>query len=90
MVIMIKAIEKYYTVQQLACLLEFDASTIRAKAAQGQFGPGVLNVGGKDIRIPASGVNAWIENNRLVAMDLEPIAARTVGELGRKIAERQE
>lgn len=88
---MIKPIEKYYTVQQLGWLLELDAKTIRLKAHAGAFGDAVLNLEGKDLRVPASGVNAYLENQRVFPRDVEPIAARSVGELRRKAAtlERQ-
>lgn len=78
-------VEKYYTVQQLAWLLEFDRKTILEWVKAGKFGPHCLNVGGTDIRVPASGVNAW-RGNQLLAQDTEPIAARSAGELKRKAA----
>lgn len=77
-------VEKYYTVQQLAWLLEFDAKTIRTKAAAGEFGPDVLNIGGKDIRVPASGVHVFTRNHLLAPRVEEPVVARSPGELVRK------
>lgn len=86
------AVEHYYTVQQLAFLLQFDRKTILVWVRDGRFGSGCLNVDGKDVRVPASGVNEFARNQRIDApgrledVDLEPIAARTAGELKRKAA----
>lgn len=79
-------VEKYYTAQQLGWLLELSDKTIRVKAHAGEFGPDVLNLDGKDIRIPASGVHAYTANHRLCAREELPVAARSEGELRRKVA----
>ncbi len=79
------AVERYYSVAQLAILLDFAPKTIRDKIIAGAFGDGVLKVDA-DSRIPVSGIRFFESNNRLFAPDLEPIAARTEGELRRKLA----
>lgn len=83
---MIKTVEKYYTVQQLAWLLEFDRKTILEWVRGGKFGGECLNVDGSDVRVPSSGVELWRRNHlmTLPERDVEPVAARTLGELRRK------
>lgn len=80
-------VECYYTVQQLAWMLQFDRKTILEWVRAGKFGADCLNVEGKDVRVPASGVRFWELNHRIQlaeARDLAPIVARTLGELKRK------
>ncbi len=81
-------IEKYYTVQQLAWLLEFDRKTVGRWVLDGKFGDQVLRFEGNDVRVPASGVNFYLANCRVLAhghQNTEPVAARTAGELKRKV-----
>lgn len=82
-------VEKYYTVQQIAWLLEFDRKTIAEWARAGCFGPNVVNIEGKDVRVPASGVQAFLLNHQtgagLAGRGTEPVAARSAGELRRKV-----
>jgi hypothetical protein len=90
-----RGVEKYYSVWQTAHLLDLAEETVIDKLKAGQFGTGVVNLGGtggKDgkpyYRIPASGLNAYLDARRLfsedINHDLQPVAARTVGELRRK------
>lgn len=82
-----RAVEKYYSIQEVALLVSLHESTIITKMKARDFGDDVVNLGSDqrpDYRIPASGVNAWLAARRLFS---EPgIAARSVGELRRKSA----
>lgn len=78
-------VEKYYTAQELAFLLGFDRRTIIDHAKAKKFGEGVVNIEGNDWRIPGSGVNAWLALHRVFASPIEPVTARSEGELRRKI-----
>lgn len=81
-----KAVEKYYTILEAALLLSVSTRTIERKVAARELGD-VVNLGTIDrpvYRIPASGLNAYLEAHKLSA---EPgIAARSIGELRRKAA----
>lgn len=86
-----RAVELFYTVQQAGLLLAFCDKTIIAKLKAREFGDAVVNLGSEerpDYRIPASGINGYLEARRLFSESsrLEPIAARTTGELRRKLA----
>lgn len=86
-----KAVESYYTVQRAALLLDLSDRTIKDLAKAGMFGPEVVDLGTPakpDLRIPASGINEYLNARRLFSESVsdEPIAARTVGELRRKAA----
>lgn len=81
-----KAVEMYYTVQATALLLGFCDKTVIQKLKAGDFGFGVVDQGSgerADYRIPASGINACLEQRR-VFPEAKPISARTAGELRRK------
>ncbi len=84
-------VEKYYTVTQLAFLFERTNETIIDRIKRGDYGHGVINTGSEakpDYLVPVSGINAYIAARRLFSEspDLEPIAARSEGELRRKHA----
>ena len=80
-----KVLEMYYTVGETALLVRLCTKTVLQKLRAGEFGDAVVNLGSAerpDYRLPASGVNAWLERCRVFT---EPgIAARTEGELRRK------
>lgn len=92
-----KVVELYYTIGDLCVLLRFGPTAIRQKIKAGEFSPpgadgkpdlgNILNVGGKDIRVPASGVNFWMDKHRMGAVS--PVKARNRGELVRKIRQGQ-
>lgn len=86
-----KAVEKYYSIAELALLVGLSAKTITVKMRAREFGDGVVNLGsdkpgGEDFRVPASGFNAWLERRRVFSEVASPpgIAARSVGELRRR------
>ena len=80
-------LEKYYRVRDVALLLDFSTKWIAERAKAGDFGR-CFSVVGEDgrgeLRIPSSGVNAYIERNKVPRLEIQPIAARTEGELRRK------
>jgi hypothetical protein len=77
-------IEKYYRVRDVALLLDFCTKWVVERAKAGEFGR-CFCLEGDDYRIPAAGVNAFIERNRVRPKEeIKPIAARTEGELRRK------
>lgn len=84
-----KAVEKYYSVAECALLLSFCTKTVIEKLKAREFGDEVVNLGGErqpDYRIPASGLNAYLERRRVFSESASPgIFARTVGELRRKV-----
>jgi hypothetical protein len=87
-----KAVEMYYSIEQVALLVGLSTKTIGVKMHAGEFGRGVVNLGsdapgGADYRIPASGVNAWLESRRLFSTGepLPGVSARSIGELRRKV-----
>ena len=84
-----RAVEKYYSVTETCLLLSVSSDTVIRRMRAGEFGPDCVNLGsaaGPDFRIPASGINAWLERCRVYT---EPgIAARSVGELRRKVASK--
>ena len=88
---MSKLVEKYYSVSQLAFLFEKANETIIDRIKRGDFGAGVFNAGSEakpDYMVPVSGINAYIAARRLFSEspDIQPIAARSEGELRRKLA----
>ena len=80
-----RAVEKYYSPAEVSLLLSLCTKTVIEKLKAGDFGEQVVNLGSElrpDYRIPASGMNAWLERRRVFT---EPgIAARSAGELRRK------
>jgi hypothetical protein len=78
-------IEKYYRGKDVALLLDFSDKWVLQRVKAGDFGSCFYVAG--DWRIPASGVNAFI-NRHAVARGVvgEPVPARTEGELRRKLA----
>lgn len=83
-----KAVEKFYTVAEVALLLSVCTKSVLRKIRAREFGEAIVNLGGAerpDYRVPASGLNAYLEAHRVFS---EPgIAARSVGELRRKSRE---
>lgn len=65
-----RAVEMYYTVQAVGLLLGFCPKTVIVKLKAGEFG---------------SGVNGYLDARRVFS-EVEPIAARSIGELRRKAA----
>jgi len=77
--------EFFYSQTDLAVLFRRTPKTILAKIKAGEFGPGVIQDGG-DYFVPASGVNLFVEQHRIFAEPtVEPVPARTLGELRRKL-----
>ena len=50
----------------------------------------VVQLDGDDVRIPACGINAYLEAHPWKPQDVNPITARTVGELRRKAASEKQ
>lgn len=86
-----RAVEKYYSVSETALLLSIHTNTVKTHLHAGNFGGECVNIASDarpDYRIPASGINAWLERRRVLT---EPgIAARTVGELRRKAVAKEQ
>ena len=58
------ALPQYITAARLARQLDLaDARTIRDRVRRGEFGGGVVLVGG-EMRIPVDAVKAWLEGRR--------------------------
>lgn len=93
-----KEIEQYYSVRLAAERLGLHERTVVIKLKARAFGNGVVNLSSTaapDYRIPASGLNAFLNARRIFLPDCNaqsepkpelPIAARTIGELRRKAA----
>jgi hypothetical protein len=83
-----RVVEKFYSVQEIALLLSMSPKWVIGKLNEKAFGTGVKNLGSDrapDYRVPASGINAFLET---CAVFSEPgIAARSTGELRRKVQE---
>jgi excisionase family DNA binding protein len=77
-----RAVEKYYSVQEVALLLSFSERWVRDQVQSGRLDR-VVRIG-RDVRVPASAINALLEMHsgrpRMVG-----IPARSVGELRRKL-----
>ena len=81
-----KAVEAYYTIKMVSALLCLHGKTISLKLRAGEFGRDVVNLGSEaapDWRIPASGINAYLDARKPFT-EPEPISARSIGELRRK------
>lgn len=65
-----KALEKHYTVAEVALLLGFSERWVRERIQDGSFGSlergasGPVQIGGTDWRVPASAINAYVERWR--------------------------
>lgn len=87
---MIRIVEKYYAVRELAFLLGFSETYIRIRIKSGEFSPSgnpmenIVEVG-SDIRVPASGVVFWLQKHPLKSAAGMGVAARSPGELRRKL-----
>lgn len=82
-----RAVEKFYSVEETALLLSLCTKTVLERMKLGEFGDQVVNLGSPErpaYRVPASGINAWLETRR-VFLDFG-VAARSTGELRRKVA----
>jgi hypothetical protein len=88
-----RAVEKFYSVAECALLLSLCDKTVIVKLKAREFGADVVNLGSElrpDYRVPASGLNAYLAARRLFSdqtVNIIPpgIAARTIGELRRKV-----
>jgi excisionase family DNA binding protein len=80
--------EKYYSVAEVALLLSCSADTVKRRIKSGKLGLGVVNIGedgkGADWRVPASGLNAYLQARRLFNEAEPGVTARSIGELRRK------
>lgn len=86
-----RAVEKYYSVAEACLLLSLCSKTVLERLKARELGEDVVNLGSEqrpDYRIPASGLNAWLDRRRVFSETSFPngIAARTPGELRRKLA----
>jgi hypothetical protein len=88
------AVEKYYSVNELIELLSVSEKTIRRRIKSGAFGK-VVDVGTVTrpcIRVPATGVNAYLERHQVQrrsrpdVFEAMGMKARTAAELRRKLA----
>lgn len=80
-----RVVELYYKVSELALLLRFSESWVRERIQAGDFGE-CLDIDG-DLRIPASGVNAFLAQK---PYQYSPgVKARNRGELMRKLAKQK-
>ena len=80
-----RAVEKFYSVHETALLLSLCSKTVIEKLKARAFGEAVVNLGSDlrpDYRIPASGINAWLDSRRVFSEI--GISARSTGELRRK------
>lgn len=86
------AVEKYYSVTECALLMSVSKKDVVRKLKAGEFGEDIVNIGTEkrpDYRIPASGWNQYVRARRVFTNSNEPgIAARSVGELRRKVLNR--
>lgn len=85
-------VEAYYTAAELATLLKFSKQWVVNHVLCGDFGVCVRIGAGRtaDYRVPASGVNAWIKRNAVLGdVAVEPVLARSAGELRRKLSDEQ-
>ena len=82
------AVEMYYTVGEVSLLLRLHERTVRERIHAREFGAGVVNLGGEraDYRIPASGINAYLDRRRIFVEDEPGIVGRSIGELRRKVS----
>ena len=81
-----RAVEKFYSVAEVSLLLSLCSKTVLEKIKARDLGTEVVNLGSElrpDYRVPASGINAWLESRRVFSVP--GIAARSVGELRRKV-----
>lgn len=75
-----RAVEKFYTVAEVALLLSFSDRWVRDRCRAGEF-PNVISIDG-DVRIPAGDVNALLEASRREDLG---VLARSKGELLRRV-----
>jgi hypothetical protein len=94
-----RAIEKFYSVQEVALLLGFEAQWVRERVKDGSFldphfvprwegetDLSVVELGG-ETRIAASGINRVLAKHAKAGVN--PIKARNMAELRRREAERK-
>lgn len=82
-------VEMHYTVQEAAMLFRLHEATVLQRMKAGDYGQ-FYNLGTErrpDYRIPASGLNADLERRR--GFTELGVAARSVGELRRKIKHQE-
>lgn len=68
-----KVCEKYYTIADLCLLLSYSHKWIVQQIKDGKFGTGVLDING-EYRIPASGVNLFVEQHPFLPEGIKPRA----------------
>lgn len=96
---MSRAVEKYYTVAETAMLMELNRRTVVEKLLKREFGDAVVDLAKKgphdepkthDYRIPASGINAYLNARRVFfTTDELGVTARNEGELRRKASGKE-
>lgn len=80
--------ELHFPVDEVASRLRLCDATVRRKLERGEFGDQIVDLGGGDIRVPLSGIEFFLSQGRRVYRERKPkagIAARTAGELRRKV-----
>lgn len=85
------AVEMHYTIAEVSLLLRLHSETVRERMKAGHYGQ-YFNMGTElrpDWRIPASGVNADLHRRRAFTETEPGVAARSVGELRRKIGKEK-
>lgn len=68
---MTRVVELYYTVGDLCTLLRYSDTWVKLRIKAGEFGPDVLDING-EYRIPASGVNTFLELRRFNPTTIKP------------------
>lgn len=81
-----RALEKYYAISEVALLLGVSKRWVWDRIARKLLGD-VVELDGGDVRIPASGVNSYLESRKYEPPGVNGIAARTTGALRRKVTE---
>lgn len=82
------AVEMFYTINEVSLLLRLHESTVRQRLHRREFGDAVVNLGSEerpDFRIPASGINAYLERRRIFLERELGVPASSEAELRRKV-----
>lgn len=85
---MTRAVEMYYSVQEIGLLIRLCEKVVIEKLKAREFGEEVVNLGSEQrpvYRVPASGLNGYLARRR-VFLEIG-FAARSTGELKRKVRE---
>nr|WP_294577646.1 hypothetical protein [uncultured Rhodopila sp.] len=86
-----KAVEMFYSVQEIGLLLRLCDKTVLRRLRDREFGDQVVNLGSEDrpdYRVPASGVNGYLQSRRVFTegdVDEPGLAARSLAELKRRV-----